>query len=74
MSFALDPTLLTLAVVAAAVGSLHDASSTTCMVAVAVAVTMAVMARVRIGNTVPRLVEEHQAQHSKSCHTGKTQL
>ena len=58
MSLALDPSLLALAVVAAAVGALHNAGGTASMVTVTVAV--AVLAR--LGHAAARLVHEHHEE------------
>ena len=55
--------MLALAVVATAVGSFHDASSTTSVVPVAMSMPMS-MAVARISQDTPRLLEEHCHKHN----------
>ena len=58
MSLALDPSLLALAVVATAVGALHDAGSATSMATMAV--TMAMLAR--LSHAAAGLIHEHNKE------------
>ena len=67
VSLAVHPSLLALAVVALAVGALHNTGSTTSVVPMSVPMPVP-MAMTRICNTGARLVNEHH--HKEEEHSG----
>ena len=70
MSLALDPSLLALAVVTAAVRSLHNAGGTTSM---ATMTMLAIAARVRVRHSTAWLVHEHSKEDGDGNEGGETE-